>query len=348
MEITPFNFEIKFAYASWVPPNKNEEDSNIFITSKLLDSKNSALNYFIKIFDTAISSCKIEVIFKSNDSQENEIRNLLLELLNKTLKTEKKIVADKFSKKLSKLTDNRNGTGLFVIIEGKKADTTRIIFNRFREDEVVFSDVKNDELTVQLLSQAFSKKSRYYKLAVYEDQMSNRSFWKGFAIDKQKTTGSAKEISDYWIKDFLMCEPAVNSIQGTKSLSKIIRSILRKSDSIPEKELIISGILALKNRDDQYISVESFCDSYLNSSLKERIKHELNDNYTFQSTFELDNETYTKELGSKITALESGVIVTAPTFLYDQFVSEVELDGGLTELTIKGKVIDKKLSKAVN
>ncbi len=306
------------------------------------------MKYFIKIFDESLSNCKIEIIFKSNDSQENEFRKLLLELLNKTTENEKKEIADKLSTRLAKITDNRNGTGLFVIIEGKKAESTRIILNRFREDEVVYSNVNGSELTVQLLKQAFSKKSRYYKLAVFEDNLTDRSFWKGFAIDKQKTTGSAKEISDYWIKDFLICEPSVNSIQGTKSLSKIIKSVLSSSDKIEEKELIISGILALKNRDNQYTSIESFCDTYLNEELKQRIMYELNDNYTFQSTFEIDSDTYIKELGNKITALESGVIVTAPTFLYDQYVDEEDLGEGITQLTVKGRVKDKKLSKVAN
>lgn len=345
---TPNNFEIKFAYAAWVPPLKNEKDVNIIITSKLLEPTNDAMKYFLKIFDESVSSCKIEIIFKSNDFQENEFRTQLLELLEKSTPIEKRIVADKFAKRLAKITDNRNKTGLFVIIEGKKANTTRIIFNRFREDEVLFSNVNGRELTVQLLTQAFSKKSQYYKLAVFEDILTERSFWKGFAIDKQKTTGSTKEISNYWIKEFLDSEPSVNSIQGTKTLSKIIKSILKSSDSIEEKEMIISGILALKNRENQFISIESFCDTYLNTELKQKIIHKLNDNYTFKSSFELDTETYSKELGSKITSLESGVIVTAPTFLYDQYVEETDLGEGITQLTVKGKVKDKKLSKAVN
>ncbi|MEN6293500.1 MAG: hypothetical protein ABFD07_15990, partial [Methanobacterium sp.] len=240
---------------------------------------------------------------------------------------------------------NRNGTGLFVLIEGKKAETTRLLLNRFREDEVVFSDVEGSELNIELLSQAFSKKSRFYKLAVYEDIFSERSFWKGFAKDKQKNSGSSKEISDYWIKDFLLCDLAVNSIQGTKSFSKVIRNMLRKIDKIEEKEMIISAILSLKNRTDQYISVESFCDQYLNEELKAKIRTDMNDNYTFQSMFEIDSETYKQELGSKITTLDNGVIVTAPTFLYDEYVKEEELEDGKMKLIVEGIVEDKKLNK---
>ncbi len=36
MDLTPYNFEVKFAYAAWVPPFKNEEESKIQITSKML------------------------------------------------------------------------------------------------------------------------------------------------------------------------------------------------------------------------------------------------------------------------------------------------------------------------
>lgn len=345
MQQTPYNFDIKFAYASWVPPFKSEEEDNIQITSKLLDSSNTAFKYFIKIFDESISNCKIEILFKSNDSQENEIRKSLMDLMQNNRHQDKKRIADILSKRLAKLTDNRNGTGLFVIIEGKKAETTRLLLNRFREDEVVFSDVDGRELNIQLLTQAFSKKSRYYKLAVYEDIFSERSFWKGFAIDKQKNSGSSKEISDYWIKDFLLCDLAVNSIQGTKSFSKVIRSILRKTDLIEEKEMIISGILSLKNRSEQYISVESFCDTYLNEELKAKIRTALNDNYTFQSIFKVDSETYKQELGSKVTTLNTGVIVSAPTFLYDEYVKEEELEDGRMKLTVEGIVEDKKLNK---
>ena len=101
----------------------------------------------------------------------------------------------------------------------------------------------------------------------------------------------------------------------------------------------------MKNRTEQYISVESFCDIYLNEELKAKIRTEMNDNYTFQSMFEIDSETYKQELGSKVTTLNNGVIVSAPTFLYDEYVKEEELEDGRMKLIVEGIVEDKKLNK---
>lgn len=346
MTTSPNNFEIKFSYVAWVPPLKTEDDPVSKVTSKLLEHGNEAFQYFINIFDKSIDNCKIQIKFKSDDEQTNPVRKKILDLLNSDSIEEKRKFADELSHRLAKLTDHRNGTGLFVIIVGKKATSTRLIFNRFKEDEVVFSNIEGDTLVVKLLQQAFSKKSRYYKLAVYEDILSDRSFWQGFAIDKQITANSSRDISDYWIKEFLDSEPAINTIQGTRSFSKLMRNVLKKVESIEEQEQVISGILALKHRPDDFISVETFCDTYLSPDLKVFVRNELKDEYTFRSNFQIHEETYITELGSKVTGLENGIIVSAPTFLYDEYVEEEELENGQVKLTVKGKIKNKKINRA--
>lgn len=340
------SFDINFAYVSWVPPLKHENNPDFKVTSKPLTTDNSAYRYFVEIFDAAINTCRIEIHFKTDGNQENKVRKELLSLVQTSQIDEKMKCANHLTNRLAKLSDKRNGTGLFVIVEGKKANTTRIILNRFREDEVVFTKLEKDNLIIELLTEAFSKKSRYYKLAVYEDIMSDRSFWKGYAIDRQRTTGDPKELSDYWIKDFLLFEQAINPIQGTKVFSKVVKKMLKQDLTLDEKEQIISGILSLKHKSEQFVSIESFCNSYLSPQLTFKLKSELNDDIFFQSEFEIDVDTYNTELGSKVTGLDSGVIVTAPTFFYDKYVEEQKLDGGLVRLSTVGRIIDKKIDKA--
>jgi hypothetical protein len=339
-------FNIEFAYVSWVPPLKHLGKESPKVISKPLDISNTAFKYFTTIFDSAINGCKIEIHFKTDGEQKNEVRDIILGLLNCTQQADKMKYANLLSYRLAEMSDNRNGTGLFVILEGKKSSTTRITLNRFREDEVVTTKLDRDDITVELLKQAFSKKSKYYKLAVYEDVISQRSFWKGFAIDRQRTSLDCKEISDYWIKDFLLSDQAINPVQGTRVLSKVIKSILKKELPLEEKEQIITGILALKHRADQFISIESFCKTYLSNELTYKLKQEVDDEIFFRSEFQIDADTYKIELGSKVTGLDNGVIVTAPTFVYDKYVQEEALGEGRTRVSVEGKIIDKRIDKA--
>jgi len=339
-------FQVKFAFVAWVPPLRLKDNNGLQVQSKLLDTKNKAFSYFLNIFEKALSDCKTEIQFRSAKlDQSNPVRSHIIQILSSRAQKKKEKSARDLAERLASVTDERSGIGLFLIIVGQKLQTLRILLSRFRSDEVVITKHSKQQLIIDFLDEAFTKRSHYYKSAVFEDIPSNNAFWRGFAIDKQIVSNANKEISSYWITDFLDAQSAITSVQGTMTFAKAMRTFLQQSDNLAEKEQIISALLGMKNKTDKPISLESVCRDYLSDDLYHRFKAYFKDEYLFNSVFTLDPDTYQTELGSTIVGLENGLIITAPTFEYKRFVKEEVLPDGATQVSLSGRLHDKKLAK---
>lgn len=334
-------FEINFVFLAYVPPLPKDGET-IDLQTSILHTSSKTTDYLFGIFDSAMSDAKVEIHFNSDDKQNNNIRNHILTIAQANRNQQKAISAKKLAYRLHEETDGRNGTGLFAIIEGKKARTTRLILIRFKGDEGLANHGK--KLMVDYIREVFTKKSNHYKLAVYEDIVSNKSFWKGYSVDKQITASQYKSISHFWVEDFLDSKTALTSSQGTLQFSKILRMILSKTQNLEEQEEIISGIVNLKNKKNLQISVSNFCSTYLSPALGERIRQETNNDEFFDSVFTIDDTVYKKEFGKTVLSLKDGITAYVPTFQYEKHVTEIRNDDGSKDVVIKGKLSGKKIN----
>lgn len=338
--LTKNNFDIKFIYLAYVPPY-HEEDQPYEIKTLLLRTNSNATEYLHNIFDAALNDGRIEITFTSDEKQGNPLRENLINILNKSDNAQKKYHADKIAEKLYQVTDERNGKGLLVIIEGEKSKSKRIVIVRFKGDEGLYNHGKS--LKIDYLPEVFTKKSKHYKLAVFEDILSSKSFWKGHAVDKQISSNMHKQISDFWVADFLNCKPAITSLQGTIQFSKIIKAVLTKTSNVEEQEAIISGVTILKSKNVTRVSLNDFCNNYLPQELCEKIRNETKDDSFFNTVFDLEKDTYRKEFGKTVLSLVNGIIAYIPSFSYAKYVTEEEVKGK-KEITIKGRLASKNLN----
>lgn len=337
-------FEIDLLYVAWVPPSK-EAEGEVKINSKILPHANKAYEYLLKIFDKSHQDCKIPIQFRSDDKQDNEVRKELLNIVEAKEPKTKKVHADVLSERLARVTDDRNGIGLFVIIEGTKLKMKRLVLIRFKADEALYTKHDGKGLEVEFINEVFTKKSTYFKSAYYEDMVSKKSFWKGFAVDKQIVSNPTKDLSDYWIIHFLNSQTSINNVQGTTHFARVMRDLLKKSDNIDEKQQLINAIVALKYKTEKPLSIKSFCDSYLSSEVTSKIQEVIKDHYYMDAVFSIDQETYNRELGSTVMALKSGITIAAPTFEFDSYVKQEAIDNVRMRFTVEGEVADKKISR---
>ncbi len=192
-------FAVNFIFFATIPPHDPvKKYRNRLLKYKLVNETGKSTDFLFKIFDSAKKDCKIEIAFVSTDSQENEVRDLLLQMAQTNKISDKEQIAKSLARRMYDITDDRNGAGLFVIIEGKKEKRTRIMLCRFKGVEALHTDGK----ALAYLAEVFSKQSNHYKLVVYEDIVSIKSFWKGYAIDKQTSPNSYKPFSNFWIEKF--------------------------------------------------------------------------------------------------------------------------------------------------
>ncbi|WP_462255146.1 hypothetical protein [Ferruginibacter sp.] len=333
-------FEINFVYLAYIPPF-HDEDQPYILETELIKTESKTTEYLFKIFDSAIDVAKIEILFNSDDKQNNDTRNTILSISQLSTAKAKTTHAQKLAQKLYEITDERNGTGLFTILEGKKEQTTRIVLTRFKGVEGLVNHGK--KLLIDYISEVFTKKSNHYKMAVYEDILSTKSFWKGYSIDKQISGSSYKPISFFWIESFLDSKTALTAAQGTLQFSKVIKAILLKTTDIAEQEEIISGVINLRSKKNIQMSVSDFCSTYLSESITAKIKNETNDDF-FNSIFLVDNEVYKKEFGKTVLSLQDGITAYVPTFNYEKHVTETLNKDGSKNITIEGKLNSKKIN----
>ena len=69
-----------------------------------------------------------------------------------------------------------------------------------------------------------------YKAAAYADVSLEAGFWKGRAADKQ-SKGSVREVSNYWIADFLASQITVTAAAGTRRLAMAMRDAAKRQTS---------------------------------------------------------------------------------------------------------------------
>jgi hypothetical protein len=331
-------FEVGFVYFATVPPydaKKKEKNKDLYYT--LVDAKGEVSDYLFKIFDDAPNDCKVEIIFTSVGNQQNEIRTLLLRIANAKTMSAKENAANGLTMKMYEVTDFRNETGLFIIMEGKKGTRSRLVLARFKRNEGLY----NHGTTLEYLRNVFTKSS-HYKLATYEDTPSDKSFWKGYAIDRQTSTTTYKPFSYFWIENFLQSQTSITSVQGTTQLSKVVKTLLKQTKTLEEQEQVISAIVNLKSKRDAQISVKKFCENYLSRELTKIVQKEVTEDF-FNSVFPVDKEVMKKELGATVLTLDGGITANIPTFQYEKYVKEVIKDGQ-KKVTIEGILKGKRVN----
>lgn len=337
---TPDGFDITYIFLAYVQPYDDLVSEPI--KTEVIKKENDTTKYLFKIFDAAHKEANIQILFKSNTKQENPIRSQILSLAQKAAIHQKSVHAKNLAQQLYEATDERSGTGLFVVIQGKKARTTRFVLLRFKGDEGLYNHGK--KLLIDYISEVFTKKSNHYKVTYYEDILSEKSFWKGFAVDKQLTGLSQKTISLFWIDKFLQSQTALTPSQGTMQFSRIIKTMLNKTTDISEQEQIITGVVNLQNKGEIQISVANFCNTYLSPKLMEKIKVETDNEVFYNSVFVVDTEVYSKEFGKTVLSLEDGIMALVPTFSYSNHVTETENKDGSKQVTISAKLQGKKIN----
>lgn len=337
---TKLGYRIHYVFFCTVPP----WDSVLKFRHKhfkyhLISAEGMNTEYLFEIFDSSKEACKTEIIFTSNDRQENEIRESLLAIATKKRITDKEEASKTLAQKMYEKTDQRNGVGLFVIMLGKKDVKTKVVLARFKGAEALQSE---GEL-LKYLEQVFTKQAKHYKLAVYEDLISEKSFWKGYAIDKQTALGAYRPFSDFWIEDFLQSETSITSSQGTAQLCIIIKNAIKKISLIQQQEELISAVINLKGKANKSISVKAFCENYLSDDLRQAVKNEIADDF-YNSVFTLDSDEYERQLGNTVLTIKGGIIAFVPTFMYDSNVREEITKNGAKKIVIEGLLEEKKIN----
>jgi len=81
-------FDIKYVFLAYVPPFR-DGDQPFKIQTEVLKKENGSTPYLFKIFDKAIDEAHVEIIFTSDEKQNNDVRKDILSIAQKAVISEK-------------------------------------------------------------------------------------------------------------------------------------------------------------------------------------------------------------------------------------------------------------------
>ena len=244
---------------------ENVDDSDIH-GSEIISS-NKLFKTLTELFNNSKNDCDIKIKFiAQTGKQDNEVRDHIIKLCNKFIIENCKPLV----KSLIYLTDKKIKEGLLFFIYAKDKSDKKLLIARFPSEEGITVQVSGGKYVFAVIDDVFLRNSRKYKAVYYQSTLDN--YWSGYAVDKQINDNTLKEISDYWVKDFLQSELKLNSKRGSQMLAKAVRKTITETIDDNIKEELIGVTPLLKNINAHVVSFKSFFDKM---NLSEKTKNEV-------------------------------------------------------------------------
>jgi hypothetical protein len=331
-----------YSYLSY--PSKHEERQPE-IGGAIIPHKGRLYDMLMDMFDKSDSECNIPICFKPDENgvQNNACRNEIIELINSPgIATGRKI-----AERLQSVSTRKSGMGLLFLIMAEEGKTHKVMISRFPADQGIMAEQNLKTLKVEFIEQVFLKNAHAYKAVVYKGSSVAADFWVGDAVDKQTNHG-AKDVANYWIREFLLSDFKTTSKAGTKRLAIALRDAITDTDDIGIKHELTSAAILAKNMDGKNTSIAEFYNQFhLSDSAISVINKQLKSIRLADDKFQFDITEFSKHNSYKAIEIDNGAILTAPVDKFDKcFKEQGTVNSEIRTFQTSGIVINEKLKKS--
>ncbi|MFA5106498.1 MAG: hypothetical protein WC506_06090 [Candidatus Micrarchaeia archaeon] len=299
---------------------------------------------FLKPFYLKTSLFPIEISFiPENNIQTNKVRDMIHLIIQDQANFQTN--SEQLAVRLSQSMDKRSNTVLLIILVGTSPSGNRLVLLTFPHGAVLSfkKDSASTNVIINVLSDAFSQESAFFKAATYDgDISSRRSFWKGYVEDKQAKQ-QLKGVSNYWIDDFLLSMPTLKSSYGTSLLSKALTSAISSSKNIGDKQIIVAAATTLLSQKNKSLTFPQIANDYLPASARPMFLKKIPSAY-HSDPFVIDTSQLLRTINLKSVEIDNAFTISGPVNSFDQRVKREKLQNGKTQFTLTGKVSSTKLS----
>jgi hypothetical protein len=338
-----WHFEFCAAYV--VPPcaGMSTAEARRAIRGSSIDVSTIPQGFFLPLFGAAVTSCRIGIVFApEGGEQRNPVRDLLVAIVGDAQGAKDRACRD-LACRLAEATTRRSPGGLFVVLSGRLGDMWRVVLWKFPADEALQAEISDGSITINLLRDAFSKSSSYFKAAVFEGGPAERAFWEGRVEDRQ-TKQRLREVADFWVEGFLAARLAFKPAHGTRVLARALRQLLSRVDSAGDRDALIAAATVAKAHPGRLISIGGFAGDYLPEELGEVLIEIAGGSEVADHAFELDSETLEKEFKVRSLMLDNQFTVKGPMDEFDDVVRVRDTDEpGQVEVTLSGSLTSEKI-----
>lgn len=331
-------------YSFLVHPSKNEEDPpQIGGTSIRL---NGRLYEMLRgVYERASDECKIEIVFTPNEDgdQINPCRDELLAYLFRPDEDNGRTIATR----LQEVTTNRSGLGLLFLLAGEHEGLHHLVIARFPADQGIVAEEHAETLSVEFLERVFMKNARAYKSALYQTTSAATGFWDGRAVDRQ--ISGPRELSQYWISEFLLSDLRTTGAAGTKRLAAALRTAVNRVVDPTVKAELLSAVQLLRGHDGRRISAIAYARRLgLSDAATGALRSAFSRPDLMEEFFAFDLEEFEKEAPYKLVELDNGAILMGDTYRFDEIFEREQLRVAENKVryATEGHVVDERLRKS--
>ena len=329
--------QLEHIHSFLVHPGRNEKrQPAIRGTSVPRSGKLHGLLY--GLFQRASTECNIEIVFVPDQQgrQNNELRDLLVKYTRNPNLASGKLIAER----LQRVTTNRSGLGLLFLLKGTYNDGRHaLVISRFPASQGITATESAQSLAVEFIEQVFMKSAKAYKSAFFQTEHLDAGFQEGRAIDRQSV--GTDELSDYWIKDFLVSQMRTTGPAGTRRLAEAVRGAVRAADDPDLKQELVATATLLRGQAGRTQSTAAFLGNLgISETSTEAIREHFAKPDLMNDTFTFDSEEFDKHIRYRTVELDNGAIMTADDKEFSNVFHEEQLgDSNRSRYTTEGTIL---------
>lgn len=296
------------------------------------------------VFARAPEECDIDIVFKNNDGgqQQNDCRDLLIAYVQDPTLANGRAIASR----LQSVTTHRSGLGLMFLMHGQEGDTHTLVAARFPADQGVIAHESPREFSLEFVERVFMKNSKSYKSVVYSSDSLERGFWDGRAVDRQAS--GPRELSDYWIQEFLLSELRTTGPAGTKRLAVALRTAITESQELGVRQDLISAAGLLRNQHGRRRSARQLIEQIgLSPEATAALESAFPRHDLLDETFEFDAQEFLRQAPYRAVELDNGGLMIAEDNRFAEVFRRDDnaLPDGRARYVTEGRVVDERLRK---
>ena len=326
-----------------VQPAKHEEEQPE-ISGTSIPLQDSLYKMLAIVFHKAYEECEIEIVFRPDEQgrQQNECRDLLVAYSRQPTIPHGRSIASR----LQAVTTHRSGLGLLFLMKGNVEGEHQLVISRFPADQGIIAEEQAQELSVTFIERVFLKSANAYKSALYRSDSLERGFWDGRAVDRQ--TSGARELSDYWIREFLDSALRTTGPAGTKRLAVALQQAVRNVDELGIRQELISAASLMGGQHGRRQSTRQMVERIgLSREAIAALEVGFPRVDLMDEVFELDRDEFQRHAPYRAVELDNGGLLIADNARFTDVFKEQVLntaDRRVRYIT-EGHVVDERLRK---
>jgi len=297
-----------------------------------------------ELFTRTPSECDIEIVFRPNDAgqQQNECRECLEAFVRAPSVPNGRAVAER----LQRVTTHRSGLGLLFLLAGSDSEGRHtLVISRFPADQGVVAQEDASRLTVEFIERVFMKNTKAYKSAIYSTDSLQAGFLDGRAIDRQLS--GPRDLSEYWIGEFLESELRTTGPAGTRRLAEGLREAVKATTNPELKQELISAAQLMRGQNGRTSSTRAILHRLgLSEQATAAVERAFPRPELLNENFRFDAIEFSRHLLYRTVELDNGAVLMADDSNFDSvFQTERLIAEGRVRYATEGAVVDQRFRK---